>query len=114
MQSASDDLRTPTMPELIEKAKSISRQQKIIGGLPIEYGQSPWTVSIKYRDGRTFYTYCGGTLISDKHVLTAAHCVNFQRAEDVFVGVGDHDRVKEDQGEVLAAVLRVETHPDYR
>ncbi|XP_012261245.2 chymotrypsin-1-like [Athalia rosae] len=44
---------------------------KIIGGDNAEEGEFPWQVSLR-DNGRHF---CGGTLISNQHVLTAAHCL---------------------------------------
>lgn len=35
--------RAPTVPELVEKAKVLFRQQKIVGGRALEYGDAPWT-----------------------------------------------------------------------
>ena len=39
-------LRPKTKAEMIRKAKSTHsrRQQKIVGGIPVEQGESPWTV----------------------------------------------------------------------
>ena len=44
---------------------------KIVGGIPAQPGQYPWMVALAYPSG---FQYCGGSLISDRWVLTAAHC----------------------------------------
>jgi len=42
----------------------------VIGGKPAQVGQFPWAVLALRSDG----TSCGGTLLSDRWVLSAAHC----------------------------------------
>ncbi|VBB27729.1 unnamed protein product [Acanthocheilonema viteae] len=54
---------------------------KVLGGTDVEVGEHPWTVALYLYD---FYC-CVGTLISRKHVITAAHC--FIR-EDAKTSVG--------------------------
>lgn len=110
----------PPVPELVEKARNVSEQAsarqgsaRIIGGTPVYYGESPWTVSIKKREGRKFFTYCGGALISDRFVVTAAHCVRYYKPNVIFVGVGDHSRNGEDPGEILAAIMSITPHPEF-
>lgn len=46
-------------------------QPYILGGSLSYNGQWPWTVALKV--GNSFL--CGGTLIADQWVVTAAHCV---------------------------------------
>ena len=45
---------------------------RVRGGLPARPGEFPWTVAL-FNKGRQF---CGGSIISPMHILTAAHCVD--------------------------------------
>lgn len=53
------------------------RNAKIIGGIATPYGSYPWQVEIQmFRyDGMRFEHHCGGAVVGEHLVLTAAHCI---------------------------------------
>lgn len=81
----------------------------IVKGEPSPRYKWPWLVSLVLRETKNHF--CGGTLISDRYVLTAAHCLKtkmesspVRRDEfDVYLGkwnVSDHNEVDAKKAEV--------------
>uniref|UniRef100_A0A8D2DSB3 Peptidase S1 domain-containing protein n=1 Tax=Sciurus vulgaris TaxID=55149 RepID=A0A8D2DSB3_SCIVU len=61
------------------------RSMRIVGGRPAESGKWPWQVSLQVENQHI----CGGSLISNQLVLTAAHCIYGHLEYTVKLGIGD-------------------------
>ena len=81
---------------------------RIIGGLPVPYGDAPWQVVLYTMN----QLWGGGTLISEKYVITAAHCMNYKK-ELYKIIIGDHFLSKKDYGEVKRKIAWFQAHPKY-
>ncbi|XP_077463065.1 coagulation factor X [Stigmatopora argus] len=80
---------------------------RIVGGDLERLGGSPWQVLIHRADG---FGFCGGTLVADRWVVSAAHC--FQQTAH-YVTIGDYDKRRHDSGEQKIAVKQVLLHPHF-
>ena len=58
---------------LVDKPILLSHICRIVGGFETEPNEFPWVVGLT--DRRLRQPFCGGALISNRHVLTAAHCL---------------------------------------
>ncbi|XP_070612522.1 ovochymase-1 isoform X1 [Erythrolamprus reginae] len=85
---------------------------RIIGGRMSVPGGQPWQVSIK----RGHSHFCGGSLIGDDVVVTAAHCVvdfDLKVVKNLIVTVGEFDLGSEDEEEQNVPVSEIIIHPDF-
>lgn len=89
----------------------------IIGGEQIRPGEWPFLAALLFKQTRTFF--CGGNLITKKHVLTAAHCVH-QKHEDklkeaeIVVLLGRHSlKSHSERTSVTRSVDSILIHPNW-
>nr|XP_023018571.1 modular serine protease-like [Leptinotarsa decemlineata] len=73
--------------------KTVSATPLIVNGGTVEKGNYPWVTAIFRHNGEIFLNVCGGSMLTQKVILTAAHCVanEYGHALDpsmIKVGVG--------------------------
>ena len=54
--------------------KSIFVQTRVVGGVVATKNDFPWLVSLNKPQYGRYVHYCGGAIIHDYYILTAAHC----------------------------------------
>jgi V8-like Glu-specific endopeptidase len=76
-----------TWMEMIKEYRNNPQPEtRIMGGNPADEKVWPWQVAFRLRDNGKLF--CGGSLISSKYVLSAAHCFEQVRSRHVFVTAG--------------------------
>lgn len=85
---------------------------RVVGGVPARLGAWPWMALVGYKNSLGEISFkCGGTLITSRHVLTAAHCIR----NDLFsVRLGEHDLSTTSETKTQdVLVSKIIPHPNY-
>uniref|UniRef100_A0A7N8Y9T5 Peptidase S1 domain-containing protein n=1 Tax=Mastacembelus armatus TaxID=205130 RepID=A0A7N8Y9T5_9TELE len=97
---------TTTATSLCGKAP---RNTKIIGGEVAPPGSWPWQVSLALPLGH----FCGGSLINEEWVLTAAHCFPHPSTTDLVVYLGRESQKGPNPNEVNRTVTQIIIHDNF-
>nr|XP_031527511.1 coagulation factor IX isoform X3 [Vicugna pacos] len=80
---------------------------RIVGGKDAKPGQFPWQVLLK----RKTTAFCGGSIINEKWVVTAAHCI--EPGVKITVVAGEHNTEETEPTEQTRNVVRAIPHHSY-
>ena len=84
---------------------------RIVGGGEADANSIPWQVGLVSNGGST--PFCGGTIITPYHILTAAHCTGGTGTTTRQVIAGEHDILSTADKATRHDIAHVLDHPDY-
>jgi len=110
--------------EKSEKKEKLSKgklSKRIVGGKESQQGEWPWMVHLHGHfdstNPRKATVGCGGAILSERLILTAAHCTKNGATDPKKwkVWVGNHDAdIYERKFETIHYVAKIFVHPDYK
>lgn len=106
--------RTVNTVDPLERGCGLATKQagKIAGGQPAKPGEWPWMAALVSNMANK--PFCGGVLITDRHILTAAHCVSILKPREFRVRLGEYDFNKFNETRARDfAVSEIRLHIDF-
>ncbi|KAM7342802.1 trypsin-1-like [Cochliomyia hominivorax] len=105
---------TTTAPSETKKCQSCSCGSpnvihRIVGGEETQEIRYPWMTLLKHNNR----FYCGGSLVSDRYVATAAHCLRGFMSRRISVSLLVHDRKSNSSREINRKAKKVIIHERY-
>ncbi|KAF6215324.1 hypothetical protein GE061_010076 [Apolygus lucorum] len=88
---------------------------RIVGGKFYKTNEYPFIVGIARVAARGYAPFCGGSIITPNHVITAAHCTDdvIKARTKTAVLLGTHDRSKPSSSAVIINVASIQQHAGY-
>uniref|UniRef100_A0A8C2YQ79 pancreatic elastase II n=2 Tax=Chinchilla lanigera TaxID=34839 RepID=A0A8C2YQ79_CHILA len=86
-------------------------QSRVVGGEDARPNSWPWQVSLQYLTSGNWFHTCGGSLVSNRWFLTAAHCVSNSRTYRVVLG--RHSLSTNEPGSAAIAVSKFVVHSQW-
>ncbi|XP_055704303.1 uncharacterized protein LOC129802468 isoform X2 [Phlebotomus papatasi] len=87
---------------------------KVINGSHAQRGFHPWQAAIRVRGSGKSSHWCGAVLISEQHLLTAAHCLVGYSKGALFIRLGDHHAEVTEPEEVESYIENFYVHENFR
>lgn len=84
-------------------------EPKVVGGVAVDIKDYPWQIALTSSPNGS--GFCGGSIIGDSWVLTAAHCVNGDSPNSVYVRAGSSNAFA--SGGTSYSLNSIIVHPNY-
>lgn len=95
------------MIQLLTECGVENVSKRIYNGREAQRNRYPWMVLVTDDEG-----HCGGSLINDRYILTAAHCIESNTVKDIRAYIGAHER--DDEKKLTPVKLsQIIKHPKY-
>ncbi|XP_074055688.1 coagulation factor IX [Macrotis lagotis] len=104
VNSTEEEQSPDAVTEIIPVHKDVTR---IVGGESAWKGQIPWQVILNGK----IKGFCGGSIINEKWIVTAAHCL--ESAGEITIVAGEHDTETSEGTEQTRHVIRAIPYPAY-
>ncbi|XP_071551726.1 anionic trypsin-2-like [Panulirus ornatus] len=86
---------------------------KIVSGVTPQPGAHPWMVAINLQTKSGPTQWCGGAVLGEEYVLTAAHCVKKYPPSTYLLRVGDFNTQEEEEEQQDFRVLSLAIHSKF-